>query len=147
MSEKNVETRINVRPTRGGARPGAGRPTVDTKEVKLRLSPGDHELLKTLGSSRFVHDVLDGVRGNRVSFTLPLDKLTQEQEDAFYEGFVKAGGPEAVDDDTCPWGKPWFYEVDIEVTGATPAEWGASWWRKIRVEVAEQTTVGIGILS
>ena len=141
MYENEVEEFINVCSKRGGARLGAGRPTVDTKEVKLRLSPADHELLKALGSSKFVHNLLDNIRSNKVSFFLQLDQLSEEQKEAFFNGFVEAGGPEEETDNPNPWGAPWNYEVEIPVTGATPEEWGRSWWLLNRQEVASLTPV------
>ncbi len=48
--------------SRGGARPGAGRKATDTKEVKIRLTPGEHEALKKLGGSRWVKEQIAKVR-------------------------------------------------------------------------------------
>ena len=126
---------------RGGARSGAGRPRAGTREVTIRLSPTDHELLKQLGSSNFVRYALDAVRNKKMTIKLNLDKLTEEQKDAFTQAFINAGGPNDAEIEglESPWCAPWYYESTIEVEGSTAAEWGASWWTQNRDEIDSLT--------
>lgn len=40
--------------SRGGSRPGAGRPRAGTERVIIRLTPEEHESLKSWGGSKWV---------------------------------------------------------------------------------------------
>lgn len=43
---------------RGGRREGAGRPTTDTKSVTIRLTPLEHDILRSLGGSKYLRGTL-----------------------------------------------------------------------------------------
>ena len=69
--------------------------------------------------------------------TLNLKLLTEEQKDAFIEGWENAGGLTDDLETPNPWCAPWFWndEIEIEVEGETPEEWGADWWRQNKAEI------------
>ena len=69
--------------------------------------------------------------------TLNLKSLTEEQQDAFIEGWKKAGGytGDLETPNPYPWCCPWDYTDSIEVEGETPEEWGADWWRQNKAEI------------
>ncbi|MDO5532304.1 hypothetical protein [Sutterella sp.] len=65
--------------------------------------------------------------------------LTDEQREAFVEGWECAGGSmNDVESDT-PWCMPWEYASEIEVTGDDPEAWGEQYWAQCRAEVLELT--------
>lgn len=67
--------------------------------------------------------------------TLNLATLTEEQKDAFVEGWKNAGGLTDDLETPNPWCAPWFWNDEIEVEGETPEEWGADWWRQNKAEI------------
>lgn len=44
---------------RGGAREGAGRKPTNTKDVRIRLTPEEHQLLGQLGGSAWIREQLE----------------------------------------------------------------------------------------
>ena len=120
---------------RGGTRKGAGRPSVGTKQVTVRLSDIDHQLLRTLGTSTFLRQALDAVRTKKMTFKLDLNTLTDEQKEAFSDAFYRYAPNDIDSDNPNPWGCPWCFENEIEVTGTTPAEWAEAWWEQNRNEI------------
>lgn len=66
--------------------------------------------------------------------TLNPKTLTEEQRDAFIEGWKNAGGVMG-DQTPNPWCCPWYWTDEIEVEGETPYDWGASWWHTMRADV------------
>lgn len=69
--------------------------------------------------------------------TLNLKSLTEEQQDAFIEGWKKAGGytGDLETPNPYPWCCPWDYTDSIEVEGETPEEWGADYWKQCKDEI------------
>lgn len=69
--------------------------------------------------------------------TLNLKSLTEEQQDAFIEGWKKAGGytGDLETPNPYPWCCPWDYTDSIEVEGETPEEWGADYWKQCEAEI------------
>lgn len=67
--------------------------------------------------------------------TLNLATLTEEQKDAFVEGWKNAGGLTDDLETPNPWCCPWYWTDEIEVEGETPEEWGADWWRQNKAEI------------
>lgn len=61
--------------------------------------------------------------------------LTDEQKEAFIEGWKKAGGYVDAPDSPYPWCRPWEWTDEIEVEGDTLEEMGADWWRRSWVEI------------
>jgi hypothetical protein len=63
-------------------------------------------------------------------------EYTDEQKEAFIEGWKKAGG--YVGDLDSPY--PWTYRVGIEVDAESddPAIIGAAWWKECAAEVAQE---------
>ena len=75
----------------GGARLGAGRPRVDTKEAKVRLTPQECLALKDAGGSRWVRRQLQ-VMEEMAMMDLELAHYTEEEKKAFAQGWKAAGG-------------------------------------------------------
>lgn len=75
----------------GGARLGAGRPRVDTKEAKVRLTPQECLALKEAGGSRWVRRQLQ-VMEEMAMMDLELAHYTEEEKKAFAQGWKAAGG-------------------------------------------------------
>lgn len=67
--------------------------------------------------------------------TLNPKTLTEEQRDAFIEGWKKAGGFMGDLDTPHPWCCPWYWTDEIEVEGETPEEWGADYWKQCEAEI------------
>lgn len=67
--------------------------------------------------------------------TLNLATLTEEQKDAFVEGWENAGGFMGDIETTNPWCFPWDWTDEIEVEGETLEEMGADWWRQNKAEI------------
>lgn len=59
---------------------------------------------------------------------------TDEQKEAFIEGWKKAGGYVGDLDSPYPWCAPWTYTFYIEVDAESddPAIIGAAWWKRVR---------------
>lgn len=67
---------------------------------------------------------------------LELATLTGEQKEAFAKSFYENWPNDNPDyEASCPWGCPWLYETEIEVSGSTPEEWGQSWWETNKAEI------------
>ena len=66
--------------------------------------------------------------------------FTEEQRDAFVEGWKKAGGYVGDLDSPYPWCAPWTHRACIEVDAESddPAVIGAAWWRECAAEVARE---------
>lgn len=67
--------------------------------------------------------------------TLNLATLTEEQKDAFIEGWKNAGGLTDDLQTPNPWCCPWYWTDEIEVEGETLEEMGADWWRQNKAEI------------
>lgn len=52
-------TEVKKKSKRGGARPGAGRPRVNTREYKIRLSIEHHKKLRELGGSKWLREQIE----------------------------------------------------------------------------------------
>lgn len=72
---------IETKATHGGAREGAGRRVEGTDYVKVRLTPLEHEILKSLGGSKYLREE---VLGRLAEMTEDLAKeLLEESEGDF----------------------------------------------------------------
>lgn len=81
-----------------------------------------------------------------MTFDLDVSNLSQEDQDAFVEGWKDAGGytgdiEPGVDIDT-PWCMPWLWRDPVKVDAyeltavpTTMQAWGAAWWAQNRVEI------------
>ena len=67
--------------------------------------------------------------------------FTEEQRDAFVEGWESAGGFMGDLETPNPWCCPWDWSDEIEVEGEAPEEWGADWWRQNRAEIEARAEV------
>ena len=67
--------------------------------------------------------------------TIVLIDMTEEEREAFVNGWKNAGGYMGDVESFAPWCAPWEWKFAIEVEGETPEEWGASWWNKRRKDV------------
>lgn len=67
--------------------------------------------------------------------TLNLATLTEEQKDAFVEGWENAGGFMGDLETPHPWCCPWDWNDEIEVEGETLEEMGADYWRQCKDEI------------
>ena len=65
--------------------------------------------------------------------------FTEEQRQAFIEGWENAGGyTDDLDESPAPWACPWYHgNTKIEVTGDDPKSWGAQWWAQCKDEIEE----------
>jgi hypothetical protein len=56
---------LNTKPKRGGERPNAGRPATETpaKNVTIRLTDEQAEILKLAGGAPFIRGILDLLKG------------------------------------------------------------------------------------
>ena len=65
---------------------------------------------------------------------------TDEQKEAFIEGWKKAGGYVGDLDSPYPWCAPWTYTFCIEVAAESddPAIIGAAWWKVCAAGVEKQ---------
>lgn len=70
--------------------------------------------------------------------TLNLATLTEEQQDAFIEGWKNAGGLTDDLETPNPWCAPWTSCDSIEVEGSTLEEMGADYWRQCKPEIEAQ---------
>ena len=70
--------------------------------------------------------------------TLNLAPLTEEQKDAFVEGWENAGGYMDYADSPYPWCAPWTSCDSIDVEGETLEEMGADYWRQCKPEIEAQ---------
>ena len=61
--------------------------------------------------------------------------FTDEQKEAFIEGWENAGGYVGDTDSPYPWCCPWELNDEIEVEGETLEEMGADWWRQNKAEI------------
>lgn len=121
--------------TRGGKREGAGRKTSDTYDIKVRLTATQHETLKNLGGSAWLQKELDSLEGHKIIDT---KELTEEQQQAFIEGWEAAGGYMDDLETSCPWCCPWYHGLTkLEVSGDNPRAWGAQWWSQCKDEIEE----------
>ncbi|HIT95584.1 MAG TPA: hypothetical protein IAC45_00700 [Candidatus Aphodousia faecavium] len=121
----------------GGKREGAGRKVSSTKSVIIRLSETQHQTLKDMGGSAWLQKLIDNFEGHKM---LDMTTLTEEQRQAFIEGWTAAGG---YTDDlngyiSSPWCCPWYHgNTKIEVTGDDPRAWGAQWWSQCKDEIEQ----------
>lgn len=121
--------------THGGKREGAGRKPEGRSYVQLRLSNEEHEALRRLGGSSWLQANLKAVVDGKADHLVNTSKWSEEDQQAFYDGFVAAGGPDEYQvDGPTPWGAPWLYEVNTKVRGTTPYEMGKSHWHNVREE-------------
>lgn len=66
------------------------------------------------------------------------EELTDEQREAFVEGFQTADDIGVDDwDSATPWGCPWLWAGEGTLTGETPEEWGKEWFEQNREEMLE----------
>ena len=121
----------------GGKRIGAGRKAIGTKSVLIRLTETQHRTLKDMGGSAWLQKLIDNFEGHKM---LNTTTLTEEQRQAFIEGWTAVGG---YTDDlngyiSSPWCCPWYHgNTKIEVEGDDPKSWGAQWWAQCKDEVEE----------
>lgn len=120
---------------KGGKREGAGRPIAGTKAVMLRLKPEEHETLKAIGGSKAIRNLLNSIREKKMTFELDTTTMTDEQQDAFIEGWEDAGGYTGDTESPAPWCAPWYTGETIEVTGDDAKDWGAQYWAQCKDEV------------
>lgn len=73
--------------------------------------------------------------------TLNLKSLTEEQKDAFVEGWENAGGYMDDADSPNPWCAPWTSFDYMEVEGDSPEAWGADWWRQCKAEIESNLAI------
>lgn len=69
-----------------------------------------------------------------------VSKFNSEQEEAFIEGWKKAGGYVGDLDSPYPWCAPWTHRACIEVDAESddPAIIGAAWWKECAAEVEKE---------
>lgn len=69
-----------------------------------------------------------------------VSKFNSEQEEAFIEGWKKAGGYVGDLDSPYPWCAPWTHRACIEVDAESddPAVIGAAWWKECAAEVEKE---------
>ena len=69
--------------------------------------------------------------------TIDTTRFTEEEQDAFIEGWEEAGGvtDDAGGENTCPWCCPCTYGETIEVTGSDVKDWGRQYWLQCKPEV------------
>lgn len=120
---------------RGGSRAGAGRPSLGTKEVAIRLKPEEHATLKAIGGSATIREILKSIREKKMTFELDTTKMTEEQQDQFIAGWEDAGGYTGDTESPAPWCAPWCSGETIEVTGDDAKDWGAQYWAQCKDEV------------
>ena len=120
----------------GGKRRGAGRKFSSTKSVIIRLSETQHQTLKDMGGSAWLQKLIDNFEGHKM---LNTTTLTEEQQQAFIEGWEAAGGyTDDLDDSPAPWCCPWYHgNTKIEVEGDDPCSWGAQWWAQCKDEIEQ----------
>lgn len=120
----------------GGKRAGAGRKPAGTKAVLIRLTEEQHKTLRDMGGSAWIGKILNELKGHKM---LDTRTLTEEQQQAFIEGWEAAGGyTDDLEESPAPWCCPWHHgNTKIEVTGDDPREWGAQWWDQCKDEIEE----------
>ena len=116
----------------GGKRLGAGRKAIGTKEVRVRLTESQHEIFKTLGGSKWLQDMIMA-RRQRIN----TKAMSDEDRDAFVEGWEDAGGYMDDLDSPSPWCCPWYWQAFITVSGDTPYEWGKDWWKQNKRDIEQ----------
>ena len=68
-----------------------------------------------------------------------LQDLTDEQREAFVQGWKDAGGYMGDSDSPNPWCCPWYWGEDHTwFKGTTPEEWGAEWWEECQGQIREE---------
>lgn len=122
---------------RGGKREGAGRPIEGTRNVTIRLKPEEQRELQLLGGSKWLREILEQIRDKKMTTTIDTTRFTEEEQDAFIEGWEEAGGvtDDAGGENPCPWCCPWTYGETIEVTGTDVKDWGRQYWLQCKPEV------------
>lgn len=120
----------------GGSRAGAGRKVAGTKSVVVRLTENQHRTFKNMGGSAWIQKLLNDLEGHKM---LDTRKLTEEQQQAFIEGWEAAGGyTNDLDESPAPWCCPWYHgNPIIEVEGEDPHAWGAQWWSQCKDEIEQ----------
>lgn len=61
--------------------------------------------------------------------------MTEEQQEAFIEGWEVAGGYTGDMGFPDPWCAPWYTGEKIEVTGDNPKDWGSQYWEQCKDEI------------
>ena len=122
---------------RGGAREGAGRPASSRKYFKIRLTDEEMRMLRLMGGSKWIQDQIKAIGDKKMTTTIDTTRFTEEEQDAFIEGWEEAGGvtDDAGGENPCPWCCPWDYGETIEVTGTDVKEWGGQYWQQCKPEI------------
>lgn len=65
MIKAMQKTNLDPKPKRGGERPNAGRPVSESpaKNVTIRLTDEQAEILKLAGGAQFIRGILDLLKG------------------------------------------------------------------------------------
>ena len=120
----------------GGKRAGAGRKPAGTKAVLIRLTEEQHKTLRDMGGSAWIGKILNELKGHKM---LDTRTLTEEQQQAFIEGWEAAGGYTDDLGSPAPWCCPWHHGNSIiEVEGDDPRAWGAQWWAQCKDEINKE---------
>lgn len=120
---------------RGGAREGAGRPASSRKYFKIRLTDEEMRMLRLMGGSKWIQDQIKAIGDEKMTTTIDTTRFTEEDQDAFIEGWEEAGGYMGDADSPAPWCCPWYGESLIEVTGTDVKDWGRQYWLQCKPEV------------
>ena len=77
---------------RGGAREGAGRPACSRKYFMFRLTVEEMRMLRLMGGSKWIQDQIIAIGDKKMTTTIDTTRFTEEEQDAFIEGWEEAGG-------------------------------------------------------
>lgn len=119
---------FGVRQTQEGTKVWAKSPYREIALPKARYT-----LSTQAGKEEFFRDL--AAAENATTTKIDLAALTEEQKDAFIEGWKSAGGYMDDSDSPAPWCAPWITNDSIEVAGDTPEAWGADWWNQCKDEI------------
>lgn len=122
---------------RGGKREGAGRPIEGTRNVTIRLTPEEQKELQLIGGSKWIRETLEQIREKKMTTTIDTTKFTEEEREAFIEGWEEAGGYMGDADSPAPWCCPWDGVELIEVTGVDIKGWGRQYWIACKPEIEQ----------
>lgn len=122
---------------RGGAREGAGRPASSRKYFKIRLTDEEMRMLRLMGGSKWIQDQIKAIGDKKMTTTIDTTRFTEEEQDAFIEGWEEAGGYMGDADSPAPWCCPWDGVELIEVTGVDIKGWGRQYWIACKPEIEQ----------
>ena len=101
---------------------------------EIEMPKARYTLSTRAGKEEFFRDLAAAENGKPAK--IDLIALTDEQKEAFIDGWKSAGGYMDDSDSPAPWCAPWLTNETIEVAGDTPEAWGADWWNQCKDEIA-----------